>query len=107
MATTATGSGVAASPFDQQSTRDSYIPIFDGTPSGYKEWRKRLTIYAKKMELTNRKNEGVLNLLGRAFYADEDAAYDDEDGWGYMAEDNDMSYYEYDNSWEDDGYAYY
>eukprot|EP00435_Cladocopium_sp_Y103_P026681 s2681_g6.t1 len=62
MATAATGSGAA--PLDQQSTRDSYIPVFDGTPSGYKEWRKRITIYAKKMELTNRKNEGVLNLLG-------------------------------------------
>ena len=49
---------------DYQSTRDNYIPIFDGTPSNYREWRKRITIYEKKMELSNRKNEGVLNLLG-------------------------------------------
>ena len=62
MATTAGGSATA--PLDQQSTRDSYIPVFDGTPAGYKEWRKRITIYAKKMELTNRKNECVLNVLG-------------------------------------------
>ena len=62
MATAASGAATAS--LDQQSTRDSYIPIFDGTPAGYKEWRKRITIYAKKMELTNRKNECVLNLLG-------------------------------------------
>ena len=42
----------------------SYIPIFDGTPANYKERQKRITIYAKKMELTNRKGECVLNLLG-------------------------------------------
>jgi len=62
MATAASGAATAS--LDQQSTRDSYIPIFDGTLAGYKEWRKRITIYAKKMELTNRKNECVLNLLG-------------------------------------------
>jgi len=61
-ATAATSGG--ASSLDQQSTRDSYIPIFDGTPANYKERRKRITIYAKKMELTNRKGECVLNLLG-------------------------------------------
>ena len=49
---------------DYQSTRDNYIPVFDGTPANYREWRKRITIYEKKMELSNRKNEGVLNLLG-------------------------------------------
>eukprot|EP00435_Cladocopium_sp_Y103_P028540 s5461_g7.t1 len=49
---------------DQQSTRDSFIPIFDGTPANYKEWRKRIIIYSKKMELMNRKGECVLNLLG-------------------------------------------
>ena len=43
---------------------------------------------------------------GRGFYADEDAAYDDDDGWSYMAEDDDMAYYEYDDgSWDNDEYA--
>ena len=60
-ATTSSASGTA---LDQQSTRDSYIPVFDGTPANYKEWRKRIIIYAKKMELMNRKGECVLNLLG-------------------------------------------
>ena len=54
----------SATALDQQSTRDSYIPVFDGTPANYKEWRKRIIIYAKKMELMNRKGECVLNLLG-------------------------------------------
>ena len=49
---------------DQQSTRDNFIPLFDGTPSGYQEWRKRITIYSKKMELMKRSGEAVLNLLG-------------------------------------------
>jgi hypothetical protein len=62
MATAAIGGG--ASILDQQSTRDSYIPIFDGAPANYQEWRKRITIYGKKMELTNCKGECVLNLLG-------------------------------------------
>ena len=43
---------------------------------------------------------------GRGFYADEDAAYDDDDGWGHMAEDDDMACYEYDDgSWDNDEYA--
>ena len=43
---------------------------------------------------------------GHGFYADEDAAYDDDDGWGHMAEDDDMACYEYDDgSWDNDEYA--
>ena len=38
---------------------------------------------------------------GRGFHAD--AAHDDEDGWGFLAEDDDMAYYEYDDgSWDND-----
>ena len=59
----ATTSSTSSAALDQQSTRDSYIPVFDGTPANYKEWRKRIIIYAK-MELMNRKGECVLNLLG-------------------------------------------
>ena len=54
----------ASATLDQQSTRDSFIPLFDGTPSGYQEWRKRITIYSKKMELMKRTGEAALNLLG-------------------------------------------
>lgn len=44
--------------------KDTYIPLFSGAPQDYKEWRKRINIYYKKMELTNRKAEAVLNLIG-------------------------------------------
>ena len=43
--------------------RDNYIPIFDGRPSSYKEWRKRIVLYQKKMVLAKRPVEGVINLL--------------------------------------------
>ena len=32
-----------------QSFKDNFIPLFDGTPSAYREWRKRIMIYARKM----------------------------------------------------------
>ena len=53
--TTAVGSG--------EVVRDNYIPIFDGRPSSYKERRKRITLYQKKMTLAKRQVEGVINLL--------------------------------------------
>ena len=43
--------------------RDNYIPLFDGRPSSYREWRKRITLYQKKMVLAKRAPEGVINLL--------------------------------------------
>ena len=49
---------------ENESTRGSYIPLFDGTLSGYKEWRKRVLIYHKKMCLSKRQGEAILNLLG-------------------------------------------
>ena len=39
-------------------------PLFDGAASGYKEWRKRITIYYRKMSLAKKQGEAVLNLLG-------------------------------------------
>ena len=56
--------GASKTELDTQSLRDSFIPTFDGTTSGYREWRKRIVIYAKKMELSKRSQEAVLNLLG-------------------------------------------
>ena len=46
-----------------QSLKDNFIPLFDGTPSAYREWRKRIMIYARKMQLQKREGEAVLNLL--------------------------------------------
>ena len=49
---------------DVTSTKDSYIPLFSGQPSDYKEWRKRLTIYVLKMRMSKREAEGLLNVIG-------------------------------------------
>ena len=57
--------GSSANPsLDANVTKDTYIPLFSGAPQDFKEWRKRINIYYKKMELTNRKTEAVLNLIG-------------------------------------------
>ena len=56
-----TTSSSATPSLDVTST---YTPLFSGAPQDYKEWRKRINIYYKKMELTSRKAEAVLNLVG-------------------------------------------
>ena len=44
--------------------RDSYVPVFTGQPADYREWRQRIQLYHRKMSLTKRANESVLNLVG-------------------------------------------
>ena len=46
------------------SARDSYIPLFSGAPSDYKEWRKRISLYHQKMVLAKRRGESILNIVG-------------------------------------------
>ena len=46
------------------TVKDNFIPIFDGTPGAYREWRKRIQIYSRKMQLQKRESEAVLHLLG-------------------------------------------
>ena len=54
----------SSAPLDTQSLRDSYIPIFSGQPSDYREGRKRINLYYKKMVMTKRAGEAILNILG-------------------------------------------
>ena len=44
--------------------RDSYVPVFTGQPSNYKEWRQRIHLYHRKMTISKRSNESVLNIVG-------------------------------------------
>ena len=44
--------------------RDSYVPVFTGQPANYREWRQRIQLYHRKMSLTKRANESVLNIVG-------------------------------------------
>ena len=58
-----------------------HIPEFSGKAVDYKEYRKRLTLYEKKMSLAKRENETVFNVLGslkgRAWDACEDLQMDE------------------------------
>ena len=40
-----------------------YIPRFDNTTAGYKEWRKRVQLYAHRQKLQGREKETALNIL--------------------------------------------
>ncbi|CAJ1405518.1 unnamed protein product [Effrenium voratum] len=39
-------------------TRDNFIPLFDGKPASYKEYRKRIMLYYLKMSINNKKEGG-------------------------------------------------
>ena len=39
------------------------MPRFDNTISGYKEWRKRVQLYARRLELQGRSKEVAMNVL--------------------------------------------
>ena len=54
----------SAGMFDSTSTKDSFIPLFNGQPDSYQEWRKRINIYHLKMTLQKRGAESVLNIIG-------------------------------------------
>ena len=57
-------STAASSAPDGANQRDSWIPVFSGQPSDYKEWRKRITLYHQKMVLGKRRGEAILNIVG-------------------------------------------
>eukprot|EP00435_Cladocopium_sp_Y103_P011780 s1452_g3.t1 len=54
----------SSTPLSDVSTRDSFIPLFTGQPADYKEWRKRIHIYHRKMTIAKRTGESLLNIIG-------------------------------------------
>ena len=58
-----TSAGTSSTTANPEVVRDNYIPVFDGQPSSYKEYRKRVNLYYKKMTLANKKTEATINLL--------------------------------------------
>ena len=70
------GSTAAGSSGSYSGKAHELIPEFSGKAVDYKEYRKRLLLYAKKMELANRQTETAFNVLsslkGRAWDACED-----------------------------------
>ena len=63
----AAGGGAGSSPTSPTETspyvKDSFVPRFDNTISGYKEWRKRVQLYARRLELQGRSKEVAMNVL--------------------------------------------
>ena len=58
------GGGAGSSPTSPtESSQDSFVPRFDNTISGYKEWRKRVQLYARRLELQGRSKEVAMNVL--------------------------------------------
>ena len=43
--------------------KDNIVPRFDNQMGTYKEWRKRVMLYARKLQLQGRQNETALNVL--------------------------------------------
>ena len=44
--------------------RDSFVPLFSGQPADYKEWRQRIQLGHRKMSVSKRAQESVLNIVG-------------------------------------------
>ena len=66
-----------------------HVPEFTGKATDYKEYRKRLMLYEKKMALAGRGTETSFNVLctlkGRAWDACEDISMSDLEGSSGMA----------------------
>ena len=43
--------------------KDNVVPKFDNQTTSYREWRKRVLLYARKLQLQGRANEAALNVL--------------------------------------------
>ena len=44
-------------------TKDTFIPRFDNTTAGYKEWRKRMLLCARRMAIQKRESEVRISVL--------------------------------------------
>lgn len=66
---------------------DSYVPVFDNTAKGYREYRRRCEVYRQKMDLAGRSKETVFNLVtvmtGRSWDLVEDLSVDDLSNDGF------------------------
>ena len=47
----------------ENHTKDTFIPRFDNTTAGYKEWRKRIQLYARRMAIQKRESEIGISVL--------------------------------------------
>eukprot|EP00435_Cladocopium_sp_Y103_P034798 s485_g9.t1 len=59
----ATPSASTNGPGIADTTRDTFIPLFSNKPQDYKEWRMRIKLHQKKLEIQKKNKEATLNLL--------------------------------------------
>ena len=45
------------------TTKDLWVPTFSNRPQDYREWRARIHLYYKKMQLQKKPVEGIINIL--------------------------------------------
>ena len=69
-------------------TKDNFIPIFNNRIADYREWRLRIGLYYRKMNLQNKKKEATINLLTslnglawRQIERSADKLVDEDDGF--------------------------
>ena len=58
-----TASGSAPSGSESQYVKDNFVPRFDNTLTGYKEWRKRVVLYSRRLAIQGRAKEVGMNVL--------------------------------------------
>ena len=56
-------SGLANGAGGSRDLKDNYASRFENTTTSYKEWRRRVLLYARKLEIQGRKTEVALNVL--------------------------------------------
>jgi len=57
------GSTAQGSSQESSVLKNKYIPKFDNITTNYKEWRKRMILYDRRMDMQNRSKETGLNVL--------------------------------------------
>jgi hypothetical protein len=58
-----TASGSAPSGSESQYVKDNFVPRFDNTLTGHKEWRKRVVLYSRRLAIQGRAKEVGMNVL--------------------------------------------
>jgi hypothetical protein len=79
--------------------KDSYIPVFSNKPEDYREWRARIALYRRKMEIQKKEKEACINLMtsltGIAWRQIEhlvDKASEDKDGFDLILRQLDQTF---------------
>eukprot|EP00435_Cladocopium_sp_Y103_P007119 s2224_g2.t1 len=65
MPTSPDGPTTTSSTTGMELMKDTYIPVFTNKPQDYREWRQRINLYRRKLELQNKPKEAVDTILAK------------------------------------------